>query len=639
MDLLVPAGSEESLKAAILGGADAVYLGPRDFGARRLADNFSDSGIMAATHLAHRHGVEVHVTVNTLVKERELREALSLSHFLEEAGVDAIIVQDRGLLNLLRDEVRLPVHASTQMGIHTPEGAEWAEENGISRIILPRELELGQIRAIRESTDLELEVFIHGALCYSVSGQCLFSSLAGGRSGNRGLCAQPCRKRYSHPKGGTGHLLSPADMWGAEAIPELMDMGIDCLKIEGRMRSPIYVFIASKAYRGMIERAGKGVEPIGIRERELLEVAFNRGFTKGHLQGDRVMKRSSPDHKGRYLGEARKQGKRLILPRGVERGDGITLHSGGEKVGGFEIKDLRPHGRGLSIKPPFPLRKDRYQVYKTKDREFDHLMDLIGSVRMPHAEGRRKPIDLEIPSVHRRGGEAEISCYLDSLEGLEACVDHADRIYFELNGSLEGARDLCDEHGVECVTVLPRVSSTVPRAEGPLMVSSLGQYQAYRERWLFGSYFLNVFNSQVIPRMHQHTLSVELTREEMVEVMGHTKDRLEIMGFGRLEMMVTRDDSLPEGQLIDSGGRRFPVVKDGWGYTHILNCADLLLLDHMEEIDAMGADSVGLDLRGRNSGLCREVTKAFKERDLRAKDSLKKGCGQLTTGHYLRGVA
>ncbi|MGD0057445.1 MAG: peptidase U32 family protein, partial [Methanomassiliicoccales archaeon] len=298
MELLSPAGSKDSLKAAIRGGADAVYLGGKQFGARRLAQNFTDSELKGAVRLAHDNGVKVLITVNTLVKQKELSAALSYLDYLNSIESDAVIVQDRGLIQLVRDNFPIPIHASTQMGIHSPEGAIWAERQGIQRAILARELSFEQLGRIRKSVRMGLEVFVHGALCYSVSGQCLFSSMLGGRSGNRGMCAQPCRKPYALRKE-RGYLLSTADLFSVDSIPRLMDLGIDALKIEGRMRTPLYVYLATRAYAKAIEKAEEGDEVlITPRDRELLEVVFNRGFTQGYLSEEKVMQSEYADSRG-----------------------------------------------------------------------------------------------------------------------------------------------------------------------------------------------------------------------------------------------------------------------------------------------------------------------------------------------------
>jgi putative protease len=291
VELLAPVGYKDALKAAIIGGADAVYLGGKDFGARRLAENFDDGEMRSAIKLAHDHHVKVYVTVNTLIKETELETAAGYIDMLRSINADAVIVADRGLLRLIKDSIKMPVHASTQMGIDSLEGVLWAQEEGIERVILARELSLAQIRKIKEGSKVGLEVFVHGALCYCYSGQCLFSSMLGGRSGNRGLCAQPCRKEYEI---GDEHayMLSTADTFGIEAIPELLRLGVKSLKIEGRMRNPLYVYVATKVYKNAIKRAQAGDrELITPRERELLETVFNRGFSRGYLMDTNVMSR------------------------------------------------------------------------------------------------------------------------------------------------------------------------------------------------------------------------------------------------------------------------------------------------------------------------------------------------------------
>ena len=304
MEVLAPAGSKEAFKAALAGGADAVYLGGKMFGARRFAQNFSDQEMEGAVKLAHSRGVKVYVTVNVLIKERELPLAFDYLDLLDRIGVDAVIVQDRGLARLILDSYGIPVHASTQMGIHSPEDALWAEGMGMERVILARELSLEDVERVRRATNVGIEVFIHGALCYCFSGQCLFSSVLGGRSGNRGMCAQPCRKRYTLGRD-TAYMLSTADLFSVDALPRLIEMGVDAIKIEGRLRSPVYVYLASKVYKAAVERAVRGEEELVTpREREMLSVAFNRGSGPGYLLTDNVMLVCGYQDLNLLLGEA-----------------------------------------------------------------------------------------------------------------------------------------------------------------------------------------------------------------------------------------------------------------------------------------------------------------------------------------------
>jgi putative protease len=631
MELLVPAGSIDSLKAAVAGGADAVYLGGKHFGARRSARNFSDDELASAVAFAHDNDVKVYVTANILIKEGELSRARSYIDLLQSIGADAVIVQDRGLLELIRREFSIPVHASTQMGIHTPEGARWAFRNGISRAILSRELSLDEIREVKEGSEMELEVFVHGALCYAFSGQCLFSSMLGGRSGNRGMCAQPCRKLY-RTRGREGYLLSTADLFCIDSIPELMSIGVSSIKIEGRMRSPLYVYLVSKVYSAAIERARNGEELITPRERELLEVAFNRGYSTGYLRGMEVMQTGYPDSRGLSMGRrmftsgTAEKGSDLL-----RRGDGITLYRGDEKVGGFSVS-------GDDLRSPFHLPDGWYEVYKTKDAEFDPIRKEIDMLDVPTVQAKRRSLDLELPTVGRKPHRPDLAFYLSSLRSLEAVLDLADRVVFDHNRYLDEAREMTENAGVEFVTMLPRLSPHIPEAEGAVMVNSLGQAERFADRKIFGSYHMNLFNSLTIPRFHQQTVSVELSKEDIADLCSHYEGRLEAMVFGRVELMVSRDPSLEEGTLIDPKGARFPVHRDRYGLVHILNSADMFLLDHLDELEGMGIDSFGIDLRWRDAELCGKVAKAYAERDMGMKADIKRRCGQITAGHYLRGV-
>ena len=248
LELLAPAGSYEGMQAAFSAGADAVYVGGRRFGARAYAQNFEEDELLRAIDEAHLHGKSLYLTVNTLMKERELTEELyGYLRPLYEQGLDAVIVQDLGALACIRrDFPDLPVHASTQMTVTGPEGAELLKSLGVTRVVTARELSLSEIRAIYDRTGMEIESFVHGALCYCYSGQCLFSSLIGGRSGNRGRCAQPCRLPYDvkgegmKAAGMEQYVLSPKDICTLSLIPEIAESGVFSLKIEGRMKRPEY---------------------------------------------------------------------------------------------------------------------------------------------------------------------------------------------------------------------------------------------------------------------------------------------------------------------------------------------------------------------------------------------------------------
>jgi putative protease len=354
-ELLAPAGSMEAFFAAVAAGADAVYLSGKQFGARKFAQNFSDEEIEVVIMYAHARGVRVYVTVNTLVHDRELPGVAGYLVRLYAMGADAVLVQDPGVAALAHEIVPgLVLHASTQLTIHNAEGVRWAHGMGFSRVVLARELSLAEVEAIAQATadtGVGLEVFLHGALCYSYSGQCLLSSVAGGRSGNRGMCAQPCRKKYSLVAAGvdnygrpTGlqdvplpekYLLSPKDLCTYRDIPRLVNSPVASLKIEGRMKSPEYVAIVVSTYRRALDAAAAGTfVPDKAAERDLM-LAFNRGFTRGYLFGDRhgkLMGRDRPDNRGlcigtvtRYDPKKRTAAVHMEQPISLHPGDGLLF--------------------------------------------------------------------------------------------------------------------------------------------------------------------------------------------------------------------------------------------------------------------------------------------------------------------------
>ncbi|MCX9012986.1 MAG: DUF3656 domain-containing protein [Candidatus Methanoperedens sp.] len=338
-ELLAPAGSKEALIAAVENGADAVYSGGTSFSARQYASNFTDEELERAIDYAHMRGVKAYVTVNTLVKDSELEDACKYLQFLCNAGADAVIVQDMGILRLMREQLpELPVHASTQMTLHSVEGVKFLKEMGVKRVVLARELSLEEMRRIKSETAVEIEAFIHGALCFSYSGQCLLSSMIGGRSGNRGYCAQPCRKKYRLSEM-EGYLLSPRDLNMSEHIGALVDAGIDSFKIEGRMKRPEYVAGVVRVYRSLIDRylESPGSFRVLKEEKHMLRQLFNRGFTTGYFSGNpgsELMSRRYPHNRGTELGrvidyEPRKKMVSVALKAPLRIGDGIGIGESG----------------------------------------------------------------------------------------------------------------------------------------------------------------------------------------------------------------------------------------------------------------------------------------------------------------------
>lgn len=350
--LLAPAGSPDALVAACAAGAEAVYLGGRQFGARQFAANFSDEELEQAVRYVHLRGIQIFVTVNTLITEREIPEVLKYLIYLNKIGVDAVLIQDIGLLSLAHQCIPdLTLHASTQMGIHNVPGVVFAAKNGCRRIVLARELTGEEIKEIANSLSgfpVDLEIFAHGALCYAYSGRCLLSSLVGGRSGNRGMCAQPCRKQYQlesgtkdqwgrlenqKSDGNRRYLLSTKDLSLYPILPEIVNLPVAALKIEGRMRSPEYVGAVTSIYRKALDAIRNGTfhpDPEDIAD---LAVAFSRRFTTGYVSGaafSNVMGREYPGNQGYIIGKvisARKGKVQVRLTSSIipNQGDGLVI--------------------------------------------------------------------------------------------------------------------------------------------------------------------------------------------------------------------------------------------------------------------------------------------------------------------------
>ena len=285
IEVLAPAGNPAALKAAVFAGADAVYMGGSLFSARASAVNFSREEMREAVLFARERNVRVYVTVNTLLKDDELPEALDFCKFLCSVPVDGILIQDMGLFNILREACpEMPLHASTQMSLHTPGGAALLKELGASRVVLAREMSLKEIEEVSKKTDVELEAFVHGALCMSLSGQCYFSAMLGGRSGNRGACAQPCRLRYGWHGKADANPLSLKDANLAAYAGEMAEMGVACLKLEGRMKRPEYVAAVTGIYAALLREHRAPTAD----EQKKLALAFSRdGFTDGYYRGRR----------------------------------------------------------------------------------------------------------------------------------------------------------------------------------------------------------------------------------------------------------------------------------------------------------------------------------------------------------------
>lgn len=415
VELLAPAGSKESLYAAINSGADAVYLGGSKFSARAYASNFDNENMKIAVDYCHSYGVKIYVTMNTILKERELPEAIKYAGYLYEIGVDALIIQDLGLLKLIKETYKdFEVHASTQMTIHNGEGALYFKEKGFTRIVLSRELSIDEIKYISKDLGIETEIFVHGALCVCYSGQCLMSSMIGGRSGNRGRCAQPCRMQYTLKSNSMGekkgYLLSPKDTCTIEDIKEIIESETSSLKVEGRMKRPEYVAGVVENYRKAIDKEVKN-QKYNVQEgkRVLLQLFNRSGFSKAYLKknvGRDMMSYSFAKNTGVELGRVLDSGE-IVINENITLGDGIRF---GEK--GFTLSKIVINGNEVK----YAKRGDKVKLYPKEYKKGEVLFRTSSKELFESLEDKIKPyykkIDLYGKVNFKVGEEIELTTSL-----------------------------------------------------------------------------------------------------------------------------------------------------------------------------------------------------------------------------------
>ena len=374
MELLSPAGNREALAAAISCGADAVYLGYTAFGARSYAGNFDAEQLREAVEYAHERGKAIYVTVNTLVKQCETDDLCDVLELLSRCDADAVIVQDLGVARIAKARFpELTLHASTQMTIHNAQGAQLMKDEGFSRVVPARECPLSELRRMAD-TGVEIEAFAHGALCVAVSGQCLFSSMIGGRSGNRGRCAQPCRLPYQLEDGTSGYLLSTRDLMLIDRLPQLRDAGVYSFKLEGRMKRPEYVGVVTQAYREALDAAQARV-PYHPSEATLarLRQIFNRGgFTEGYAMGKSnaaLMSWERPNHWGIPVGRImslRGPLAKVRLTEDLHDGDGLQVRGRGEIDLTYSGSET-PRGAEATVRMPAAGASIGDAVYRLTD--------------------------------------------------------------------------------------------------------------------------------------------------------------------------------------------------------------------------------------------------------------------------------
>ena len=638
MELLSPAGSYEALLAAVQNGADAVYMGLGGFNARRSARNFTDEDFARAVDYCHERGVKVYLTLNTLLTDRELPEAAEVLRKASAWGVDAVLVQDWGLWQLARlvapDQ---PLHASTQMSLHTLSGARLAAELGMERVVLARELSNRDVETICRGCGAEVEVFGHGALCMCYSGQCAMSAMIGGRSGNRGTCAQPCRLPYTVGEK-TGYLLSLKDNNLSPYLRQMEEMGVSCVKLEGRMKRPEYVAAVTGIYRRLLDEK----RPPSPAEQAQLERAFSRsGFTDGYWTGRRGakmfgMRPESARWPEDWFAQVRKTYEGGAENRPVAVDFTCRIAAGEEAA----LTAALPDGRSVTVTGPVPeaarsrslteeelrtrLQKTGGTVFACRKTDIsleDGLMLSAGSINALRRDALAELRVLLTSMPQRRTFDtpalpAAPAAYTGAPK-LTASVTYAYQLTTELARGVEylylplallGEIDLDEYAGyTKLCAVLPRILRTEDEGkfrevlqEHPQLtavaVSNLGHLPIVDGLGLEvrGDLGLNVFNSRALLLMQELglesvTVSAELRHQQVRDLRKYIP--CEAVVYGRLPLMVTENCPLrcsgqcsagSGGVLTDRTGARFPVLCGHGCRPEIQNSRPLYLADKPE---------------------------------------------------------
>ena len=687
MELLAPAGSPEAVTAAVQSGADAVYLGYGDFNARRNAANFSWEELAAAAAYCHLRGVKVYLTLNTLLTDRELPRAAQAARQADEAGVDAILVQDLGVARMLRRTVPdMALHASTQLTIHTLDGARMAAELGMSRVVLSRELSRDQIAHICQNAPVEVEVFVHGALCMCYSGQCFFSAVLGGRSGNRGLCAQPCRLNYGWNGRADKPLLSLKDMSLAGHLRELEEMGVACAKIEGRMKRPEYAAVVTRVYAGALR---EGREPTA-EELRALEAAFSRqGFTDGYFTGRKGpemfgVRQEGEDPSALFAREKARysRGEHRLTPVDftlrVKAGEPVRLlarDGDGHEAAAEGPPPEEARSRALTGEEaagqlaktggtPFQCRRAACRVGEGLALPLSRInglrreaLEALSRQRTAPPARRRLPFRMEEGRPNRREPPG-LTLWVRRAEQLtEALLDEAAplAVYLPLTAAEEApeAVERVLRRGAEACLALPRVfwDRELPRVEallergralgaetllaGNLGHVALGRRLGFRLRGDFG---LGAGNSLALEELAE--LGLQSAAASFEGRLARVRDLskaldTELIVYGRLPLMVmenciirSRSGSCAcqgENVLTDRKGARFPVVPAFGCRNEILNSRRLFLADRREDWQGLGLWAGRLMFTTEDAETCVRVARDYRLGTAEAPEDMTRG--------------
>ena len=693
LELLSPAGSMEALCAAVQNGADAVYLGYDSFNARMNAHNFSADELQEAIVYCHVRGVQVHLTLNTLVCDREMPRAAEVIRTAAAFGVDAFIVQDLGMVQLCKEIApETPIHASTQMSIHSLEGVQAAAALGCSRVVLARELPRGEIAHICRMSPIEIEVFVHGALCMCYSGQCYLSSVIGRRSGNRGQCAQPCRLPYGYGRFEPARYpLSLKDNCLVGYLDDLRRMGVSSIKIEGRMKRPEYVAIVTKAYRTVLN--GQKLSDDDLRQ---LEAAFSReGFTQGYYEGHTgpdmfgIRQPGGPDKE--LLAAARASFENTEAPRVPIRFYAMLRANEPAQLAveddqGHVCRTLGPVPQQAQVRSLTPeeleerLRKTGgtpYYAVSVKSVIDPGLMLPAASIN-----AMRRDVIAELTARRGRPKLAKLNAYnapalYDGMTVepmLSVYVRQFPQItpkmlsmvptvlYVPLSEIIQHP-ELPQMVGVETqlAAVLPRVSWSGENAQlaaqlksaylmgvRQLLVGNIGQIRIAKAAGFAvrGDFGLNIYNSRAMHLLRAQGLDSQLLSFEMTlpQIRDISKAvPCELMIYGRLPLMLTENCIIKNRtgtcscdtattRLIDRMGEEFPVVKDpGTCRNVILNGKKMYLLDKKDVFRGMGLWALRLQFTTENPGEIDAILSQYQ-------NGGSFDAGSYTRGLYTRGV-
>lgn len=681
MELLAPAGSKDALIAAVQSGADAVYIGGIKFSARGSAQNFSSDEMKEWIDYCHLRGVSVHVAANILIKEKEVKDFIEYIGFLNKIGVDAVIIQDVGLATLIHKIYPdLELHASTQLTCASVDTAKALEKAGFRRIVLARELSLDAIKKIVKSVNAQIEVFVHGAICMSYSGQCLMSSIIGGRSGNRGLCAQPCRLSYKLQKNGkdikSGYLLSPKDMCLIEHLSQLEKIGVTSLKIEGRLKRPEYVSTVVGVYKDII--TSKKVPTTD--EKKLLLDAFNRsGFTDGYFTknfGKHMMSYENPSNisENKFSDEAKKRCESSANFKKISIKMKAELRLGEP----FSLEVIDKDQNSVFVKGEINAETANNKPI-TKERIKEQLAKLGATVfesentQVLLDDGVTVPIS-EINNVRRKAcellAEKRISTkvnrvveYKNTIDDLkindieltakvrtkEQAIECINSGIKEIYAPSEVIEKIGNQKDINLIKVLPPVDNEEKKKPQNdienVLISSLGQ--AKDKESVYADFRLNVFNSNSIEFLKDFkrvTLSPELTINE-IKAMKKPQET-EVIAYGRIPLMVYENcpkkangvcDKNGDYTLVDRMRESFPMVCAPGCFCELLNSKPIFMADKIKDLKNIGIKYLRLDFSVENKEECKYIIDLYK-RALMGEKISPLAENTFTRGHFYKSV-